>query len=151
MYIGSGFREHDNVDRDVIIVNKDSLLLRLRGCKEFFSSTTAGFGYAGMAITLLSSAVLTENFRSIGAIPGETIRTTFIVLGITTTVLAGRCALRWLQNHKFNEPETIVEGLTQKKFNRPERNRRKGVSTFFTDDRPLVRVRQQKKDKSDAS
>ncbi|MDD2657062.1 MAG: hypothetical protein PHD04_00140 [Candidatus Pacebacteria bacterium] len=105
------FKEHDNRDRDVIIINKDSLVLRLFRSKEFYNSSNSAFGFGGIAFASLSTGYLTETFRDIGYIPGETIRSIFIVLGIITLVLAVRSVFRWYKLKNGHEPEEIVRSL----------------------------------------
>lgn len=105
------FKEHDNRDRDVIIINKDSLVLKLFRSKEFYNSSNSAFGFGGIALALLSAGYLTESFRGVGYIPGETIRSIFIVLGIITLVLAVRSVFRWYKLKDGYEPEEIVRSL----------------------------------------
>lgn len=75
----TNYREHDNTDRDIIIINKDSLLLKLFKSKEFYNSSNSAFGFMGIASAFISAGYLTETFHNVGFIPGETIRSIFIV------------------------------------------------------------------------
>jgi hypothetical protein len=65
---------YDNIDRDIVVVNKDTLTLKLERCKNFHNASNSAFGLGGIAISLLTSGYLTDTFRSVGPIPGETIR-----------------------------------------------------------------------------
>ena len=103
--------EHDNTDRDIILINKDSLVLRLFKSKEFYNSSNSAFGFGGISIAFLSTGYITDTFHNVGFIPGETIRSIFIVLGIITFVLAGRSIFRWYKLKNGHEPEEIVNSL----------------------------------------
>ncbi len=103
--------DHDNIDRDIIIINKDSLILKLFKSKEFYNSSNSAFGFGGISLAFLSAGYLTETFHNVGFIGGETIRSIFIVLGIITLVLTGRSTLRWYKLKNGYEPEEIVKTL----------------------------------------
>lgn len=105
------YKEHDNTDRDIIIINKDSLLLRLFKSKEFYNSSNSAFGFMGIALAFVSSGYLTETFHDIGFIPGETIRSIFIVIGVITLVLGGRSIIKWYKLKNGYEPDEIVSSL----------------------------------------
>lgn len=107
------FNKHDNIDRDVIEVSKDSLLLKIKGAKEFYTSTQSAWGFGGLALTLLTSAFLTESFVSILVIPGETIRMTFLALGVVCLAICVRNVHRWYRGKGKYDPEIIVGSLLQ--------------------------------------
>lgn len=113
------YTEHNNVDSDVIKINKDSLILRLYRCKDYYASSNSAFGFGGNAIALLLAGYLTETFKNIGPIPGETIRGTFIVLGIVCLVLTLRAVIAWIQTKGEHEPKKIVESLLKKPISIP--------------------------------
>lgn len=104
-------KEHDNTDRDIIIINKDSLNLKLSNAKEFYNSSNSAFGFGGVAIALITSGYLTETFHSVGFIPGETIRSIFIALGIIFLGFTIKSALSWYKLRNTYEPESIVSNL----------------------------------------
>ncbi len=103
--------EHNNMDRDIIIINKDSLILKLFKSKEFYNSSNSAFGFGGIATAFLSAGYLTESFHNIGFIPGETIRSIFIVLGIIGLVLTGRSIIIWHRLKNGYQPEELVASL----------------------------------------
>ena len=103
--------EHDNIDRDIIIINKDSLLLRILHCKEYYTSQIAAPTFFGISISLLIPGFLSESFRSMGPIPGETIRSSLLVLGIIAFVLSGYFFWKWYRSRETHEPQTIVNSL----------------------------------------
>lgn len=109
----TNYKEHDNTDRDIIIINKDSLLLRLYKSKEFYNSSNLAFGFMGIASAFISAGYLTETFHNLGFVPGETIRSIFIVIGIITFVLGGRSIFRWYKLKNGHEPGEIVGSLLQ--------------------------------------
>jgi len=104
-------REFDNIDRDIIKINKDSLLLRLTKCRDYYSSLNTIFGLGGIALSLVPSSYLTETFRNIGPIPGETIRGTFLSVGIFSAIFAIRSLVGWLKLRDAHDPEKITLSL----------------------------------------
>jgi len=107
----SGKKQHDNTDRDIIIINKDSLALKLFQSKEFFNSLNSAFGFGGVALALLSAGYLTETFRNVGNIPGETIRAVFIALGLIFIGFTINSLWAWFKLKDTHEPTQIVFGL----------------------------------------
>lgn len=103
--------EHDNIDRDIIIINKDSLLLRILHCKEYYTSQVAAPTFFGISISLLVPGFLSESFRNMGPIPGETIRSSILVLGVIALVLSGYFFWKWYRSRETHEPHTIVNNL----------------------------------------
>lgn len=122
--------EHDNTDRDIIIINKDSLILKLFKSKEFYNSSNLAFGFGGIALAFVSAGYLTETFHNVGFIPGETIRSIFIVLGIISTILAGRSVLRWYKLRNGYEPEEIVKALLKSKDTSTEEKSTNNMGTI---------------------
>lgn len=113
----SNLKEHDNTDRDIIIINKDSLLLRILHCKDYYTSQVAAPTFLGIAISLMVPGLLSESFRNIGPVPGETIRVSLIVLGVITFVLAGYFFWKWYQSKDTHEPQNIINSLLKNNKN----------------------------------
>ena len=103
--------EHDNIDRDIIKINKDSLLLRILHCKEYYTSQVAAPTFFGISVSLLIPGFLSEAFRNMGPIPGETIRSSLLVLGVVSFVLSGYFFWKWYRSRETHEPKTIVNSL----------------------------------------
>ncbi len=104
-------KEHDNTDRDIIIINKDSLILKLFQSKEFYNSTSSAFGFVGVTLALLSAGYLTETFHNVGFIPGETVRTIFIALGLISAIFTIKSLWTWHKLKDTHEPKQIVSSL----------------------------------------
>jgi hypothetical protein len=100
--------EHDNSDRDIIIINKDSQLYRF---KDYISSSNGVISNLGTALTFLLAAYLTESFHNLGPIPGETVRASFIMFGMVSAGLFIRSVFGWYKTKNEYEPEKIIEGL----------------------------------------
>jgi hypothetical protein len=113
------FNEYDNIDRDIIKISRDSLLLLFKDAREYFSSTTAAWGFLGIGISFLSSSILTESFRNLFYIPGETIRAVFIVLGVVTLGFSGYFGFKWKRGCAEFEPDVMIKKLIKQK--EPER------------------------------
>jgi hypothetical protein len=105
------FKEHDNIDRDIIKINKDSLMLKIQKCKDFYISSSSAFGFGGIALALFLGGYLTQTFHNVGFIPGETIRAIFIALGIMFALLAVKSTLIWKKFYKDHEPYQIISSL----------------------------------------
>lgn len=103
--------EHDNTDRDIIIINKDSLILKLFKSKEFYNSINSAFGFGGISVALIFSGYLTETFHNIGFIPGETIRSIFIVLGLVFLGLCIKSTISYFKLRNTNDPVKIIASL----------------------------------------
>lgn len=116
----TNFTEHDNVDRDVIKINKDSLLLRIANCKEYYTSLVAAPTFLGISVSLLIPGLLAEAFKTIEPVPGETIRTSLLVLGIVTLVLSGYFFIKWHRLRDTHEPRSIIESMIQNKAEPPK-------------------------------
>lgn len=106
-------KEHDNVDKDVIKINKDSLLLRIIHCKEHYISQTAAPTLFGVSISLLIPGFISESFKNVGAVPGETIRMSLLVLGVVALVFSGYFAWKWYWSKDAHNPNTIIKNLTE--------------------------------------
>lgn len=109
------FNKHDNIDREVIEISKDSLRLRLERCARYAVVPVEIGGYGGVALTLLSSAFLTESFHSVWNIPGETIRATFLFGGIASAARSIYQVWRWNQTKEEHTPEAIISSLSSEK------------------------------------
>lgn len=112
-------REHDNRDGDIIIINKDSLVLKLFRSKEFYNSSNSAFGFGGIASALLLAGYLTETFHGVGYIPGETIRAVFIMLGIVSAAFAIKSFLSWRKLKDTHEPVQVVSSLLINQYSTP--------------------------------
>ena len=106
------FQKYDNIDREVVEISRGSLLLHLKNCAEYATIPSEARSYAGLALTLLASAFLTDHFYNIWGIPGETIRSTFLVGGIASAVWAGNRLRKWYQTKEKYTPEEIIKTLT---------------------------------------
>lgn len=106
------FQKYDNIDREVVEISRGSLLLHLKNCEGYATIPSEARSYAGLALTLLASAFLTDHFYNIWGIPGETIRAAFLVGGIASAVLAGNRFRKWYQTKEKYTPEEIVKTLT---------------------------------------
>lgn len=102
---------YNNVDRDIIIINKDSLILKLFKSKEFFNSINSAFGFGGVALALLSAGYLTETFHNVGYIPGETIRAMFISLGLIFIGFTAKSVISWFKLKDTHDPIKMVSDL----------------------------------------
>ena len=102
---------YDNADRDIIIINKDSLILKLFKSKEFYNSINSAFGFGGVALAFLLSGYLTETFHNVGYIPGETIRSIFIVLGIVFIGFTVKSLVSWFKLKDTHDPIKMVSDL----------------------------------------
>lgn len=109
------FRTHDHIDRDIIHINKDGLLLRLQACAASASAASNFWGLLGIAIALLSAGLLTETFHPLFMIPGETFRAIFLLGGIACSILAVISGTKWYQQSDENRPENIVARLATAK------------------------------------
>lgn len=108
----NGFQTYDNIDREVVKISKDKLLLHLKGCAENALVPSEARSYAGLALTLLASALLTDHFYDFWGVPGETIRAAFIIGGIISAILAGSRGWKWHQAKDKYTPEEIIKELT---------------------------------------
>jgi hypothetical protein len=108
------FRYYDHIDREAIVVSKNSLLLIFKGCREYFSSASAAWGFAGVGVTLLVAGLITQNFYSLLSVPGETIRAVFLVLGVVMIGFSIRYAIKWNTGRVDHEPEIIIAKLLEK-------------------------------------
>jgi hypothetical protein len=113
------FKYHDNIDRDVIQVGRDSLLLLMKGCREYFAAEPAAWGYAGMAASLLVPAFLAEGFKNLLSVPGETVRAIIIVLGIVMLGFSGYYTRRWYLGRGEHDPDKIINRLLTKGMTTP--------------------------------
>jgi len=99
------------MDRDIIIINKDSLVLKLFRAKEFYNSLNSAFGFGGVALALLLSGYLTETFHNVGYIPGETIRAMFIALGLIFIGFTIKSVISWFKLKDTHDPIKMVFDL----------------------------------------
>ena len=102
---------HDNTDSDVIVINKSKLENHLHLIQEFYTSSSNAIGLFGVSIALGTTSLITDNFRNLGPIPGETIRAVFIVLAIVAFVLSIRFGLSWHKLKDQHGPKTLVKNL----------------------------------------
>lgn len=102
---------YDNIDRDIVVVNKDTLTLKLERCENFHNASNSAFGLGGIAISLLTSGYLTDTFRSVGPIPGETIRATFLATGLVCGAVAVKSAINWWRLRSNHKPNNVVASL----------------------------------------
>lgn len=109
------FNRHDNIDYEVIEVNKDTLLLRMRDCASYASLPSETVGYAGISLTLLSSAFLSETMRGIWVISGATVHAAFLVGGVVAALATVYKAMRWYQVRDAHSPENTVDLLLPNK------------------------------------
>ena len=110
----SDFRYHDRIDRDVIKVSKDSLRLRLEDCAKYAALPAEVVGYGGIAITLLAAAFLSESIHNLWIIPGETVRSAFLVGGIVAICITASKGLRGYRSGKEHTPGAIIRELSEK-------------------------------------
>lgn len=113
--------QHHNIDKDVIIVNKDSLILKLMECKDFYSSSNSFFGFGGIAISLISLSLFTETFRSTTYLSGETIRGMVLGLGLFCAIPTIFSALSWWRLRKTHEPKEIVKSFLKEEMRKGSR------------------------------
>jgi hypothetical protein len=111
--MSKNFNRYDNVDYDVVEVNKDTLLLKLRDCEKYASASNETLTYASIALTLFAAVFFTETSRGIWTISGETIQATFLVGGIATTICALYKAVKWYRAKGTFTPEAIIKSLTR--------------------------------------
>ena len=107
------FNRYDNVDYDVVEVNKDTLLLKFRDCKKYACIPNETVTYASIALTLFATVFFTETSRGIWTISGETIQATFLVGAIASTICALYKGIRWYHVKGTFTPEAIIKSLTQ--------------------------------------
>ena len=103
--------EHDNIDRDIIKINKNSLLLRIIHCKVYYTSLTATPTFLGISISLLVPGFLAESYKTIGPVPGETVRIILIVLGVVALTLTIFFFFQWLRLRDTHDPKNIIESM----------------------------------------
>jgi len=118
---------HDNTDDDVISINKSKLSSIIQLAKEFYISSSITLVWLGFAITFATTALVTEKFKDIGVIPGETIRMVYIVLSLVTFVLFVRNGIKWLRLKNRHEPEVLVDELLNNKPKQLNRDRTKNT------------------------
>lgn len=105
------FRTHDNVDRDLIRINKDKLILEFDRGIDAATASRAIAPYGGLALTLFSAVFLTEKFHGISVVSGDTIRSAFLLGGIAMSVLTMYNVYQWWCSKGQNTAEAIVEKL----------------------------------------
>ena len=113
------FNRHDNVDYDLVEINKDSLLLKLKECAEYSSLPAEVRGYGGLALTLSTVAFFTETSRGLWVISGETIQASFLVGAIVATAITLRKAIKWYTIRDGYTPEAIVRSLSGSRIAKP--------------------------------
>jgi len=91
---------HDNTDKDVIVISKSKLSSIVQSNKEFCVSSSTTLIWLGFSITFVLTALVTEKFKNIGVIPGETIRMVCIVLALVIFVIFIRNGIKWLKLRK---------------------------------------------------
>ncbi len=104
---------HDNTDPDVIAINRTKLAYNLELVRRFCFSASTTFTWFGLGITFIVTTLITEKFKDIGSIPGETIRAVFIVLGIVGLGFFIKDGWRWLNLRKKYDPEILVKDLLE--------------------------------------
>ena len=107
------FNTHDNIDREVVVINKSSLLL-VKECEQRILMPHSMTASIGATLTLGTSALLTEKFHDAWSIPGETIRSAFIFGTIAALVSSVYFCIRWFQT-KRGKPEDVIAHLFQNK------------------------------------
>lgn len=105
------FRYYDKIDRDVIQVNKDTLLLRISEVKDFSSATGSMWGWFSAALSFLLTALFAGNVSPVFGISGSAIRGAAFSWGLITLFLAGRSAYIWWKKQSNFTPESVVDGL----------------------------------------
>jgi len=102
---------HDNTDADLIVINKTKLSHNLELVRRFCASSNNTFAWLGLGVTFLITALITEKFIDIGSIPGETIRSVFVVLGLVGFGLFIKDGFHWFKlKNKYN-PDSLVAEL----------------------------------------
>ncbi|HEY4509451.1 MAG TPA: hypothetical protein VJC15_00485 [Candidatus Paceibacterota bacterium] len=104
---------HDNTDPDVIAINRTKLAYNLELVRRFCFSASTTLTWFGLGITFIVTTLVTERFKDIGIIPGETIRAVFIVLGIAAFGLFIKDGWRWLSLRKRYDPDILVKELLE--------------------------------------
>jgi len=104
---------HDNTNPDVIAINRTKLSYNLELVRRFCISSSNTFAWIGLGATFLTTSFLTEKFKNIGVVPGETIRAVFIVLGIVCLLSAVKDGWRWYKLKKRYDPDALVEKLLE--------------------------------------
>lgn len=110
------FNTHNNIDTEIIRINKNSLFLHFKEIQSNSSIPTEAATYGGLFLTLLTSAFLTEKFHDLWSIPGETIRSAFLVGAIISLLYSIYNFMSWYKNRNKFTPEGILESLVNKKI-----------------------------------
>ncbi|MDP3948888.1 MAG: hypothetical protein Q8Q17_02990 [bacterium] len=104
---------HDNTDQDVIAINRTKLSYNLELVRRFCFSAATVLTWLGLATTFIVTALITDKFKNIGSIPGETIRTVFIFLGIAGFILFIKDGWRWYKLKDKYDPDALVKELLE--------------------------------------
>lgn len=103
---------HDHTENELVLIGKESL----RGHLIRSSSTAAAGAMArGLLMTaavLWTAALLSNSFRDIGSVPGETVRAAFMAMGVIAAVTGFVEAFRWTEYRKDHDAENVVTRLT---------------------------------------
>lgn len=102
---------HDNTDADLIVINKTKLAYTLELVRRFCSSVNNVLAWLGLGITFLLTSLITEAFKQVGAIPGETIRAVFTALGIVSLGLCVKAIFNWYKLKNKYDPDALVLDL----------------------------------------
>ena len=109
------FHKHDNIDRDIIEVSKDTLRLRLEECAKYAAIPAEAVGFGGMSLTLLAAAFLTEGFYDVWTISGGVVQSAFLLGGVVTGYKAIRKGMQWYREKEDFSPVAIIRSFTPKK------------------------------------
>jgi predicted membrane channel-forming protein YqfA (hemolysin III family) len=104
-------RVHDHTDGDLILINKTKLAHHLHINHQFANSLSAALGWLGIAVALAIAAVVTEKFRNVGPISGDTIRALFLMLAAVFGLFAIKTGWHWYKHKDKYQPEDFVENL----------------------------------------
>jgi hypothetical protein len=109
--MSKNFNRYDNIDYDVVEVNKDRLLLKFRDCEKYASLPAETVTYTSIAISLFATVFFTETARGLWTISGETIQAAFLVGGIVSSITAINKGRKWYQTKDTYTPESIIKSL----------------------------------------
>ena len=102
---------HDNTDGDLIIINKSKLAHHLHLVKGFYLGAGTSLAWLGLSVAFFSSALLANQFMSLGPVSGDTIRALFLMLGLISLLLFGYFAFKWLKFRDQHAPDKLVGDL----------------------------------------